>query len=73
VNENEGSKIIKKTQSKVTAISGITCMIRELYTLIQKANFMLSSDMLRSTLSSCSTSNLNSARKKGMCYLIGMT
>jgi hypothetical protein len=43
-------------------------MIRELYTLIQKANLILFSDMLRSTLSSCSTSNLKSKRKE-ICYL----
>lgn len=43
-------------------------MIRELYTLIQKANLILFSDMLRSTLSSCSTSNLKS-KKEGICYL----
>jgi hypothetical protein len=44
-------------------------MIRELYTLIQKANLILFSDMLRSTLSSCSTSNLNSKTEKEICYL----
>ena len=44
-------------------------MIRELYTLIQKANLILFSDMLRSTLSSCSTSNLNSKTEKKNCYL----
>lgn len=45
-------------------------MTRELYTLIQKANLILVSDILRSTLSSCSTSNLHPKQHSEICYVI---